>query len=804
MAAASAAPGREQVAQRLTRARVERTASRDLAFQGLEEVPGDLEWVNLSGTLNLAGNELTELPAWLGKLNLRRIDLRSNPLKSVRGLQNLVLDWSVVEANPRLLDSKSVIGVHLDSRWTTLPEPLRALGKNLQILDLGPWRDERIRAPELTAAIMREAVDCFPELTELDLFACGLRELPQELADLRTLRRLDLGENPLELLPSWLHRLRELRTLWASGTRLRELPPWVLELPRLEHLELRRNELCALPDRFAQARYLSGLWLADNLLFELPASFGALLRLETLDLSNNRLTVLPEPAFALHTLRMLSIQRREPGSELVWARTGQPATGLKQQSEAVTAIPSDVLRMVQLRMLDTTGQPISEPPLPVIGQGMDAIIAYWTQRLSEGVDFLCEAKLIIVGEPEAGKTTLARKLLNPSLPLDPQQASTAGIDVLRWTFPAAVRPKRLQASTVIGGLTVHVWDFGGQEILHRTHQFFLTRRSLYLLVADARAEDTDFQWWLETIDVLSTGCPVLIVLNEKQDKRRDIDELELRSRFANLKAVLRTNLADNRGLEPLIECVRRQIEALDHIGDPLPGSWRKVREALEADPRDYISQVEFFRLCRDHGFYDSKHALFLSSYLHDLGICLHYQDNPLLKHTVILSPQWATDAVYCLLIDEQVRDHSGRFNRTDLQRIWGSTAYEDMIDDLIELLVKFQFCYRLAQAEAWIAPTAPERRAPGLQLGEHPRAGGALQLQVHAQGPHQPPDRRHARPHRALPPAVRRRAGLAARRRARKVRGALRGRGGLCRPLYGCSRPGTKSERPAHVGSGRA
>jgi GTPase SAR1 family protein len=27
---------------------------------------------------------------------------------------------------------------------------------------------------------------------------------------------------------------------------------------------------------------------------------------------------------------------------------------------------------------------------------------------------------------------------------------------------------------------VNIWDFGGQEIYHQTHQFFLSKRSLYL------------------------------------------------------------------------------------------------------------------------------------------------------------------------------------------------------------------------------------------------------------------------------------------------------------------------------------
>ena len=33
-----------------------------------------------------------------------------------------------------------------------------------------------------------------------------------------------------------------------------------------------------------------------------------------------------------------------------------------------------------------------------------------------------------------------------------------------------------------------VWDFGGQEIYHATHQFFLTDQSLFVLVWSARAD----------------------------------------------------------------------------------------------------------------------------------------------------------------------------------------------------------------------------------------------------------------------------------------------------------------------------
>jgi len=58
--------------------------------------------------------------------------------------------------------------------------------------------------------------------------------------------------------------------------------------------------------------------------------------------------------------------------------------------------------------------------------------------------------------------------------------------------------------------THRTWDFGGQEIYHATHQFFLTRRSLYLLVADDRKEDTDFNYWLEVVGLLSDQSPLCL------------------------------------------------------------------------------------------------------------------------------------------------------------------------------------------------------------------------------------------------------------------------------------------------------
>jgi hypothetical protein len=183
----------------------------------------------------------------------------------------------------------------------------------------------------------------------------------------------------------------------------------------------------------------------------------------------------------------------------------------------------------------------------------------------------------------------------------------------------------------------NIWDFGGQEIYQATHQFFLTRRSVYVLVCDDRKEDTDFSYWLQVVEMLSDASPLVIVQNERQDRTRDINPGSLRARFANLRAVVETNLDTNRGLDGVIQSIRKELESLPHVGVGLPATWKRVREALEQDKRDYVGLDEYLAICQQHGFTRREDKLQLSGYLHDLGICLHFQDDPLLKNTVVLN-----------------------------------------------------------------------------------------------------------------------------------------------------------------------
>lgn len=413
-------------------------------------------------------------------------------------------------------------------------------------------------------------------------------------------------------------------------------------------------------------------------LTEIPTEVFDLVDLEELDFSGNSVSSLPETVSQLQKLATLNLSGNQ-----------------------IAVVPQFITQMESLENLILKDNPIKQPPREVAEKGIRAIRAYYQQLEPGNTENLYEAKLILVGEGGVGKTTLARKILDQTYGLQ-EENSTQGTQILSWVFPTEDGHK----------FRVNIWDFGGQEIYHTTHQLFLTKQSLYLLVADTRREDTDFYYWLNAIESLSDGSPVLLVKNEKQDRHREFDERQLRGHFPNLKETFAVNLATNRGVDRLFEAIKSYISHLPQVGVALPKPWGNVRKVLEHDSRNYIPLGEYFDICKQNGLSNEQDMLQLSGYLHDLGICLHFQNDPLLRRTIILNPKWGTDAVYKLLDNPVIIRNLGKFTGKDLMGIWSETTYAGMKDELLQLMINFKMCYRIPGTDSYVAPQRMTENAP--------------------------------------------------------------------------------------------
>ena len=370
--------------------------------------------------------------------------------------------------------------------------------------------------------------------------------------------------------------------------------------------------------------------------------------------------------------------------------------------------------------LNLTENPIETPPLEVVKQGNDAIRNYYRQIEGQGKDYIYEAKMLIVGEGEAGKTTLAGKLQDPDCPLPHIDDRTRGITINTHSFD-------IPAKTGEGNRSFHlnVWDFGGQDIYHATHRFFLSKRSLYLLVADNRKDDTDFNYWLNIIELFAGESPMIIVLNEKDDVQRSVNVAELKSRYPeSIKEVVSVNFKTKeerdaglrrqrlKKIGELIRSIEIHAERLPHIGEAVPARWVDVRRAVESDGRNHIFREQFDEICRDQDISDEDDINTLLGFFHDLGIVLHFADNDLLCDRVILKSAWATNAVYRIFDDETIKAKQGRFSRSDCAALWNDDQYKTMHHVLIELMKNFRLVYERDNAGNLVAPQMLPKDTP--------------------------------------------------------------------------------------------
>jgi internalin A len=555
------------------------------------------------------------------------------------------------------------------------------------------------------------------QLKRLDLDHGNLTQIPEEIFDLTHLEELILYRNEIKTVPAEIHRLKNLKLLDLRKNPVEEITDvkgLVLDFvcyqqhkhqissENISGLKINLENKAELPEEIFEFPNLNLLDLSENELTQIPESITKLQNLTTLNLVGNKFTKIPDAIYHLKSLEILDIN-----NFLVLISKNKNRINEIKNGNQIKEISPKILQLENLKVLDLSGNPLENPPIEVVQKGVEAIKDYFRQLQEVGEDYLYEAKLLIVGEGGAGKTTLANKIKDENYRLKDEE-TTRGIDVIEWRFSMENGHQ----------FRVNIWDFGGQEIYKDTHQFFLTKRSLYALVADMRKEDTDFFYWLNVVELLSDNSPLLIVKNEKQNRQREINENQLRERFLNLKETLATNLATNQGLPSVVDEIKHYITKLPHIGTKLPKTWTKVRETLEKDTRNYISLDEYLRICEDNGFQQLEYKLQLSGYLHDLGVCLHFQEDLLLKNTVILKPKWGTDAVYKVLDNDLVIKNEGQFNRRDLSRIWNEPNYAGKQEELLRLMLNFKLCYEIESSGNFIAPQLLKINKPRYEWDE--------------------------------------------------------------------------------------
>jgi len=552
--------------------------------------------------------------------------------------------------------------------------------------------------------------------TKLYLGQESLSEIPEEIFAQDSFEEIWLSNNQIRSVPTRIAQLKKLRWLVLFGNSLEEIadvPGLVLDFSIYQkfkkHLSsthiagfrLKRNEIEFL-DELQDCPNLTLLNLGSNQLTQLPDTIAKLKNLTSLSLYNNQLTQVSDAIAKLQKLTLLDLglNRIQVIPEFITQFKNIRSIYFKQEYD---------YHPIQQGELSLNDNPIQHPPKEVVARGMEAMRSFFAQQKAQGKQKLYEAKLILVGEPEAGKTSLMQKLLNEAYPIpNEQDKSTVGIIVKTgWRFPYVKNQSQM--------FTANLWDFGGHEIQFMTHQFFLTSRALYVLLVDERKQHTQFDYWFNIIKLLGAGSPVLVVLNERDCRSiTNFDYDSFRKYYANDFAIEKREVdlgeADLDRFRSLRKLIQKMLCELPHIGAELPAQWIPIRQELEKRRlENHITLAEYSRICESHQISRLQDQLVLSQYLHDLGIILHFQEDPELAETVFLNPQWVVHAVYTVLESDHAKKHKGRFSKKWMFGLWQEKGHSFAeCNKLLNLMLKnnFELCYPIDNGgvEEYIAP----------------------------------------------------------------------------------------------------
>jgi len=562
-----------------------------------------------------------------------------------------------------------------------------------------------------------ETIASLTQLKELNLSYNQLQEIPEVIASLTQLKELNLSYNQLKEILETIASLTQLKWLNLSYNQLQEIPEVIASLTQLKWLYLDHNQLQEIPEVIASLTQLRELYLNNNQLQEIPEAIASLHQLELLDISSNQLQEIPEAIASLHQLELLDISNNQ-----------------------LQEIPKAIASLHQLRLLELDGNPLNPDLAAADEQGLDAVKQYLRAK-AEGQIILYEAKLILVGEGEVGKSCLLRALRGDTWQELP---TTHGIEI-----------KELIATDPANGneITLNGWDFGGQRVYRPTHQLFFSAPAVYLVVWKPREgpQQGFVKEWITLIKHREPGAKVLVVATHGGIGQRqpDIDRQELRDLFGD-DTILGFFSVDSKpdsgnsytGIAKLKDAIALAAAALPLMGQSVPAKWQRVRKNLQTRPEPYLSYPEVMALCQQQGMDEAQAELFIQI-SHRLGHFTHYHHDAILKDIVILKPDWLAKAISFVLDDPETRIRNGLVEFAHLSHLWsnppfeGETGYPTKLHPLfLRLMERFDLSYKVKidpdadSTTSLIAQLVPDNRPDRLPWGDHPENGDRQQVQI--------------------------------------------------------------------------
>lgn len=317
-------------------------------------------------------------------------------------------------------------------------------------------------------------------------------------------------------------------------------------------------------------------------------------------------------------------------------------------------------------------------------------------------------------------TPPVQKVKHDGLATDGVQLDTWNIDVSPDDAARHLRLPHAKNLKPPAAITVATWDFAGQETYYAAHQFFLSDRSIYLLVWNLAKPDSEqrLTYWTQTISTRCPRSPIILVGTHLDDRicteeyvakaLADADK-RLRPLAPKLRVVRAVSCESFKGMEDLREEIESLVFSLEKIGEPVPSAYlaleRFAQEERKVRQPPVLTFAAWSSIAQAWGLLDASSITAATSLLHNLGSICHYT-HPQLKDLVILDPQWLVDVTSALFSVKHNFARNGMLAVSALAQIWRESRFPPSLHPyLVQLLERFELVFRITVDSAAAADT---------------------------------------------------------------------------------------------------
>ncbi len=487
-----------------------------------------------------------------------------------------------------------------------------------------------------------------------------------------------------------LSSLPNLVSLKLEGNRISDINV-LSELGNLLTLDVRFSnfkDLSPLKDLSS----LINLYLRSNQIIDISPLSG-LFNLTNLDLRNNQITDI-SPLSGLFNLTNLDLRNNQITDISPLDKMINIAT-LELSSNRIDDISSIEMLLINNKFkkiaysfgfrnntLNLYNNPLEPELINVISSGgKQALIKYFEAK-QRGTIRIPEAKMVLLGEPRAGKTTLQKYLMG--LPINENEESTPDIQISSW------KPFEHDLEDKNKDIKINLWDFGGQEIQYSLHKLFMTEDTLYVIVLDSTKDQSPLKY-LKFLENYAPNSPFIIINNygdAQTSSTLKIDENYLRENYNGkegmpvLKAIFnRVSVLKAAKLDPAFRKIMDEVDVtiksellnLKNLNKEFPKEYQLVKSAIEQEyskpDKHYITMSYYRELCKSLKITDDEELRkAILGYLNEIGVLRYFKDSPVTdKH--ILNPKWLIDGAYSLIIDNETANNFGVLTKNQARNI---------------------------------------------------------------------------------------------------------------------------------------